>query len=81
MTDQPDQMQLNFEGATVAASWSKLKSCTAMGLSKLAIGTKVRLEIEAEVVGVDHKTDKDLGLVRIHALKALDDGAHVVEEI
>lgn len=65
--------QLSFEGMKLVFIEGKMRGCKVEGLSHLKIGSKVRIETEAVVTGVNFKEDTQLGGgVRTEILKSLN---------
>lgn len=63
-----------FEGEEVVATAAKITSVNGLEIEDLVfrMDESVKLVIEARVVSVDHKPNKDGKLVRVHILKAFD---------
>ena len=81
-TEAPPRKQMRFEDLDVDFESSRVRAFDAISaISGLKIGTKVRVEVECEVVAVTHARDaKSQALERVHILKAIDGGT-VVEEL
>lgn len=71
--DRPRQIP-RFEGEEVVATTAKITSTGNLEVEDAVfrMDESVKLVIEAKVVGVDHKPNKDGKLVRVHILKAFD---------
>lgn len=71
--DRPSDIP-HFEGEDVVATAAKITSVAALEIEDMVfrMDESVKLVVEARVVGVEHRANKDGKLVRVHTLKALD---------